>query len=99
MADDRSVLLDGSDGNRLDAWREQLAIALQGQYGTAKPWRTLSEQARDGWRADAANIMASLPDAPLAPVARCPLCHSSTGHWHGCGYGLNEGYGVTDGGV
>ena len=48
-----------------EAWREALAKALQGQYGSAKTWATVSEQARDGWRRDAADIMASLPDVPV----------------------------------
>jgi hypothetical protein len=47
-----------------DAWREALAIALQRQYGTARTWDTVSEIARNGWRNDAAEIMASLPYPP-----------------------------------
>lgn len=57
-----SIVSPEPDSNPLDAWREALAIALQGQYGSAKTWNTVSEQARDGWRVDAAEIMASLPD-------------------------------------
>jgi hypothetical protein len=48
--------------NAHEQWREALAILLQGQYGSAKTWLTVSEQARDGWRSDAAEIMESLPD-------------------------------------
>ena len=57
-----TMLPQTSDSNTPDAWREVLAIALQGQYGGAKPWARLDETARDAWRRDAADVMASLPD-------------------------------------
>lgn len=57
-----SIVPPEPDSNPLDAWREALAVALQGQYGYAKPWSRLDEVARDAWRRDAQDVMESLPE-------------------------------------
>lgn len=66
--------------------REQVIDALYGVcYPDGEPKLHMARK-HVGDLADAA--VAVFAAQPHPAVHNCPMCESTTGHWHGCGYGL-----------